>query len=72
MLSEKSYTDSKQYRNILDVSDILQLRKNNKVLIFTDGFRFLIEKQPYYLIEKLNKTSKQIMQKNQEVKNANL
>lgn len=72
MLSEKSYTDSKQYRNILDVSDILQLRKNNKVLIFTEGVRFLIEKQPYYLIEKLNKTSKQIMQKNQEIKNVQI
>lgn len=72
MLSEKSYTDSKQYRNILDVSDILQLRKNNKILIFTEGFRFLIEKLPYFMVPKLNEVSKRIMHKNQEVKNANL
>lgn len=67
ILSEKSYTDSKQYHNILDVSDILQLRKNNKVLIFSEGYRFLIDKCPYYLIPKLNEVSKRIMQKNQEV-----
>ena len=69
ILSEKSYTDSKQYHNILDVSDILQLRKNNKVLIFSEGYRFLIDKCPYYLIPKLNEVSKRIMQKNQEVQN---
>ena len=67
MLSEKSYTDSKQYRNILDVSDILQLKKQNKVLVFTEGFRLLVEKHPYFMITKLNEVSKRIMHKNQEV-----
>lgn len=67
MLSEKSYTDSKQYRNILDVSDILQLKKQNKVLVYTEGFRFLVERHPYFMITKLNEVSKRIMHKNQEV-----
>lgn len=67
LFTEKSFTDSNEFRNVIDASDILNLRQNNMILVFTEGNRYLIDKYPYYRITMLNEKSKDLIKKNEEV-----
>ena len=63
---QTSLTSSKEYRNVMDVSDIMALRKNKELLIFTEGERFLVKKCPYFKISDFLKKSEEIKAKNEK------
>ena len=52
----------------MDVSDIGILEKNNEVLVFTKGERFLVSKAPYYTIPLLHRKSDEIVTHNRKLK----
>ena len=53
----QSLGESSEFRNVMDVVDIMNLRKNNELLVFDSGNRYLIEKCPYFRIPMLNDAS---------------
>ena len=63
--AQQSYTKSKEHRNIMDVSDVMSLRKNKELLVFTEGERYLIKKCPYFKIPLLLNKSNEIKQLNE-------
>lgn len=64
MFGGQSLTTSSENRNIMDVSDITELRKNKELLVLDEGNRYLVQKCPYWMITKLK-------QKSDEIKKAN-
>ena len=69
MLDPGSSTNqSEEYRPVMDVSDIKNLEKNNEVLAFVKGDRFLVQKAPYYTIPQLRKKSEEILKSNLSAK----
>ena len=71
MLDPGSSTNqSEEYRPVMDVSDIKNLEKNNEVLAFVKGDRFLVQKAPYYTIPLLCKKSEEILKSNLSAKEA--
>lgn len=59
-----SLTTSSEYRNVMDVSDIMALRKNKELLVFHEGGRYLVKKCPYWMISQLKEKSDQIKRLN--------
>ena len=68
--SNSSTNQSVEYRPVMDISDIKNLEKNNEVLAFVKGDRFLVQKAPYYTIPLLNKKSEEIVRRNLSAKEA--
>ena len=66
--NEYSSSSSEEYRPVMDVSDIGILEKNNEVLVFTKGERFLVSKAPYYTIPLLHRKSDEIVTHNRKLK----
>lgn len=56
--------ESVEYRPVMDVSDIKNLERENKILVFTRRGWFLADKCPYFEIEKYRKKSEEIKEKN--------
>ena len=48
----------------MDISDIAELERDEKVLIFAGGNWFLVDKAPYYTIKKHKDVSDIIREKN--------
>lgn len=63
---EYSLTTSSEYRNVMEISDIMALRKNKELLVFHEGNRYLVDKCPYWMIPKLKEKSDQIKRLNQK------
>ena len=63
---DSSTNESSEYRPAVDVADIQNLSRNDKVLIFVKGDWFLCSKTPYYKIPMLHKKSVEIEQLNAE------
>lgn len=61
-----SLTTSPEYRNVMEISDIMALRKNKKLLVFHEGNRYLVDKCPYWMIQKLKQKSDEIKRLNQK------
>ena len=61
---EYSLTTSSEYRNVMEISDIMALRKNKELLVFHEGNRYLIDKCPYWMIPKLKEKSDEIKRLN--------
>ena len=61
---EYSLTTSSEYRNVMDISDIMALRKNKELLVFHEGNRYLVDKCPYWMIPNLKEKSDQIKRLN--------
>jgi len=68
IVSEYSSSSSEEYRPVMDISDIGRLEKNNEVLVFTKGERFLVRKAPYYTIPLLLRKSNEIVAHNRKLK----
>lgn len=64
MFGDQSLTTSSEYRNTMDISDIMALRKDKELLVFDEGNRYLIKKCPYWQIPLLKQKSDEI-KKNQ-------
>lgn len=65
MFGDQSLTTSSEYRNVMDVTDIMALRKNKELLVFDEGNRYLIKKCPYRQIPLLKKKSDEIKKINE-------
>ena len=63
---EYSLTTSSEYRNVMEISDIMALRKNKELLVFHEGNRYLVDKCPYWMIPKLKEKSDEIKRLNQK------
>lgn len=59
-----SKNESEEYRPIMDISDIAELERDEKVLVFAGGNWFLVDKAPYYTIPKHKNASDTIQGKN--------
>ena len=59
-----SKNESEEYRPIMDISDIAELERDEKVLVFAGGNWFLVDKAPYYTIPKHKNASDTIQEKN--------
>lgn len=57
-------SESEEYRPIMDISDIAELERDEKVLVFSGGNWFLVDKAPYYTIPKHKNASDIIQEKN--------
>lgn len=66
MFGNQSLTTSSEYRNIMDISDIMALRKNKELLVFDEGNRYLIKKCPYWQIPLLKQKSDEIRKINEQ------
>lgn len=64
LVDDYSLTTSSDYRNVMDVSDIMALRKNKELLVFHEGERYLVKKCPYWAIEKLKEKSNELKRLN--------
>ena len=53
----QSLGESSEFRNVMDVVDIMNLRKNKELLVFDSGNRYLIEKCPYFMVPVLKNIS---------------
>ena len=69
--ANSSHSESTEYRPAVDVADIQNLSKNNKVLVFTKGDWFIVNKAPYYTIPQLNDKSIEIEKQNEELRQRN-
>lgn len=58
--------ESQEYRPIMDVSDLECLERDNKVLIFSRGDWFLVDKAPFFSIRMNKKLSDTLLTINQE------
>ncbi|SUO03191.1 TraG protein [Faecalicoccus pleomorphus] len=66
MFGDQSLTQSSEYRNVMDVTDIMALRKNKELLVFDEGNRYLIRKCPYWQIPLLKEKSDAIKKINEK------
>lgn len=66
MFGDQSLTQSSEYRNVMDVTDIMALRKNKELLVFDEGNRYLIKKCPYWQIPLLKEKSDAIKKINEK------
>ncbi len=66
-----SRSESTEYRPAVDVADIQNLFRNNKVLVFARGDWFLVNKAPYYTVPMLNEKSVEIEKQNAEFRRRN-
>lgn len=66
MFGDQSLTQSSEYRNVMDVTDIMALRKNKELLVFDEGNRYLIKKCPYWQIPLLKQKSDEIKKINEQ------
>lgn len=66
MFGDQSLTTSSEYRNIMDVTDIMALRKNKELLVFDEGNRYLIKKCPYWQIPLLKQKSDELKRMNEQ------
>lgn len=66
MFGDQSLTTSSEYRNVMDISDIMALRKNKELLVFDEGNRYLIKKCPYWQIPLLKQKSDEIKKINEQ------
>lgn len=66
MFGDQSLTTSSEYRNVMDISDIMALRKNKELLVFDEGNRYLIKKCPYWQIPLLKQKSDEIKRINEQ------
>lgn len=66
MFGDQSLTQSSEYRNVMDTTDIMALRKNKELLVFDEGNRYLIKKCPYWQIPLLKQKSDEIKKINEQ------
>lgn len=66
MFGDQSLTTSSEYRNVMDISDIMALRKDKELLVFDEGNRYLIKKCPYWQIPLLKQKSDEIKKINEQ------
>lgn len=66
MFGDQSLTTSSEYRNVMDISDIMALRKDKELLVFDEGNRYLIKKCPYWQIPLLKQKSDDIKKINEQ------
>lgn len=66
VFGDQSLTTSSEYRNIMDVTDIMALRKNKELLVFDEGNRYLIKKCPYWQIPLLKQKSDEVKRMNEQ------
>lgn len=66
LIGNTSVSESVEYRNIIEPSDILKLRSNNEVLVFVEGRFYLIDRFPYFKIKKLKEKSDELLDKNKK------
>lgn len=66
MFGDQSLTTSSEHRNVMDISDIMALRKNKELLVFDEGNRYLIKKCPYWQIPLLKEKSDEIKKINEQ------
>lgn len=66
MFGDQSLTMSSEYRNTMDISDVMALRKNKELLVFDEGNRYLIKKCPYWQIPLLKEKSDEIKKINEQ------
>ena len=59
----QSLGESSEFRNVMDVVDIMNLRKNKELLVFDSGNRYLIEKCPYFMVPVLKNISDHVNSK---------
>lgn len=62
----QSLSESGEYRNVMDAVDIMSLKKNNELLVFDSGNRYLVQKCPYWMIQQLKNKSEEITRKNKK------
>lgn len=61
-----SSNTSSQWRNCVEVSDIIGLPDRDELLVFYKGTWFIAKKSPYFKISEYNQKSKELFQKNYE------
>lgn len=66
MFGEQSLTTSSEYRNTMDISDIMALKSRSELLVFDEGNRYLIKKYPYWQIPLLKQKSDEIKKINEQ------
>ena len=66
MSVDSSRNESTEYRPAVDVADIQNLSKKDKVLVFARGDWFIVDKAPYFTIPLLNDKSVEIEKQNEE------
>ena len=66
MSVDSSRNESTEYRPAVDVADIQNLPKKEKVLVFARGDWFIVDKAPYFTIPLLNDKSVEIEKQNAE------
>lgn len=59
-----SSNTSQQFRNCMDVSDIMSLQDRNEVLVFYKGRWFVVNRCPYFKIPKYARRSEELFEKN--------
>lgn len=66
LIGNVSVSQSVEYRNIIEPSDILKLRSNNEVLVFIEGRFYVIDRFPYFKIKELREKSEELLEKNKK------
>lgn len=62
-----SGTNSNEYRNIIEASDLMLLKANNEVLVLSDyGFN-IVQKAPYYSIKEIDHVSRNCVEHNEKI-----
>lgn len=62
-----SGTNSNEYRNIVEASDLMLLKANNEVLVLSDyGFN-IVQKAPYYSIKEIDHVSRNCVEHNEKI-----
>ena len=63
---DSSRNESSEYRPVVDVADIQNLSRSNKILVFARGDWFICDKAPYYKVPMLAEKSVEIEKQNAE------
>lgn len=66
---DSSQNVSTEFRQIYEVSDFVQLRRDRKLICFVDGHHFYIDKCPYFQIKELRELSDRIRSENNRILN---
>ena len=66
---DSSQNVSTEFRQIYEVSDFVQLRRDRKLICFVDGYHFYIDKCPYFQIRELRELSDSIRKENNRILN---
>ena len=68
-MRDSSQNVSTEFRQIYEVSDFVQLRRDRKLICFVDGYHFYIDKCPYFQIRELRELSDSIRKENNRILN---